>query len=112
MDRLEILKGFLHEVEENGSLSILMSEDFFGSLKQDLIELINLMDDLRNDDDTSRFDNFLNYLDYCREDMILLESEVCKVENTLSEIHGIILEKFIPEDYYDNLELENEEGKE
>ena len=109
MDRLEILKGFLHEVEENGSLSILMSDDFFNSLKQDLIGMINLMDNLRNDDNPSRFDNFLDNLDCCSENLILLDGEICKIENTLSEIHGIILEKFISDDYYDNLEMVNEE---
>ena len=105
MDQLEVLKRFLMVLKENGSLSLfLKKENDSDNLKEDLMKLIDNFDDLKIGDLPEKFDSLLNDMDDCMSDSVSLMNILDRINSMLYEIYNIILNRYIPDDFYSELE--------
>ena len=103
MDQLEILKRFIIESKENGSLSLFLKEgNDSDNLKEDLMRMLNNLDNLKIDDPPEKFDSILDDIDNCVSDNISLIDILDRMGGVLYEVYNIILSKYIPDDFYDD----------
>jgi len=105
MDKLDMLREFLLESKENGCLSLfLKKENDSDNLKEDLMRLLYNFDDLKIDDFPEKFDSLLNDMDDCMSDSVSLMNILDRINSMLYEIYNIILNRYIPDDFYSELE--------
>ena len=105
MDQLEVLKRFLDISKENGSLSAFIKMGNDGDiLREDLMRLLYDFNSLGINDPPEKFDKILDSLSDCKLTIDRLSNILNRVGEVIFEIYNIILEKYIPDDFYSELE--------
>ena len=103
MNQIEILKKFLDISKESGSLStfLKMGGDS-DNLREDLMRLLYDFNSLGINDPPEKFDKMLDSISDCELDINRLSNILNRIGEVLFEIYDIILNKYIPDDYYDD----------
>ena len=101
-NRIESIINILDASAEIGSISDFTHLNFTDCLEKKLENLLNSFRILNEDSTVSRFDDVLNLVDEIFKIIEDYNDAIIKIEGLLMEIHKIILEDYIPDDYYED----------
>ena len=85
-----------------GSINDFTHLNFTNCLEKKLEYLLDNIRILNNDSTASRFEDFLNLIDEIFRIVEDYNDAIVKIEGLLMEVHKIILENYIPNDYYED----------
>ena len=106
MNQLNALKSILMESEKNGVLSLIFKEKSDSdNLKGDLMRFLDNFDNLKINDPPEKFDSLLFDIDNCVHYITSLSNTLDRIGNILPELSNIILENYIPDDFYNDAEM-------
>ena len=101
-NRIESIINILNASAEIGSINDFTHLNFTDCLEKKLENLLNFFRILNEDSTASRFEDFLNLIDEIFRIVEDYNDAIVKIEGLLMEVHKIILENYIPNDYYED----------
>jgi len=101
MNLMDKIRNYVDLIYNNGSLKSLLSGEDFYVLRFYLSKLNEDISKLNENSDPNSFDDVLDTIDDCIYYLSNIETLVIKSNYLLMELYDILLDEFIPEDFYD-----------